>query len=247
MTVRSVQKGDSSGARGIPTAGLAVVDLVDGIPQVLGCLKRADGRYAWANTGFAERLGRRPEEVVGRTVEELFPRDFARSYAHQDARVLTTGQPLQGHLELIVRADGRIGWYVTSKTRLVDEAGATWGLAVLSVDLNAHLTSGHAGLARVIDEVRADVGRPWRVPELAALADLSPKQLERLARRTLGLSPQRLVQRLRVEHAVQEIVTTDASLGVIAADCGFYDQSSFTKQFRRVLGVTPGAYRRVRR
>ena len=169
------------------------------------------------------------------------------SYADQDALVLATGQPLQGHLELIVRADGRIGWYVTSKTRVLDESGGVWGVAVLSVDLNAHLTSGHAGLATAIDRVRADVSHPWRVPELAAIAGLSPKQLERLARRTLGTSPQRLVQRLRVERAVREIVTTDASLGTIAAECGFYDQSSFTRQFRRVLGVTPGAYRSVRR
>jgi AraC-like DNA-binding protein len=35
-------------------------------------------------------------------------------------------------------------------------------------------------------------------------------------------------------------------LGDIASECGFYDQSSFTKQFRAVLGVTPGAYRRLR-
>ena len=117
---------------------------------------------------------------------------------------------------------------------------------MLSVDLHAQLESGHSGLAAAIEAIRADVGQPWRVADLAALAGLSPKQLERLARRTLGLSPQRLVQRLRLEHAVHAIVTTDASLGEISAECGFYDQSSFTKQFRAVLGVTPGAYRRLR-
>ena len=213
---------------------------------MLGCLKGADGRYVWANDGFAERLGRPAEDIVGRTVDELFPLEFARSYAAQDAAVLGTGRPLQRQVELIVRADGRIGWFVTSKSRLLDDRGRAWGLAVLSVDLNAQLESGHSGLAAAIDAIRADVGRPWRLADLAALAGLSPKQLERLARRTLGLSPQRLVQRLRLEHAVHAIVTTRASLGDIASECGFYDQSSFTKQFRAVLGVTPGAYRRLR-
>ena len=243
MAVRLVQ---GTGA-GLPTSAVAFAELVEGIPQVLGCLKGADGRYVWANDGFADRLGRPADAIVGHTVDELFPLEFARSYAAQDAIVLGTGRPLQRQVELIVRADGRIGWFVTSKSRLLDDRGRTWGLAVLSVDLDAQLESGHSGLAAAIEAIRADVGRPWRVADLAALAGLSPKQLERLARRTLGLSPQRLVQRLRLEHAVHAIVTTDASLGEISAECGFYDQSSFTKQFRGVLGVTPGAYRRMRR
>jgi PAS domain S-box-containing protein len=230
----------------MPPSARAFAELVDGIPQVMGCVKGADGRYRWANSGFANRLGRPIDEIVGSTVQELFPPEFARSYEDQDARVLATGKPLQRHLELIVRADGAIGWYVTSKTRVVDGRDEPWGIAVLSIDLDAQLQSGHSGLAAVIESVRADVGHPWRVPEMAGVAGLSAKQLERLARRTLGLSPQRLVQRLRLEHAVHLIMTTQATLGAIAAECGFYDQSSFTKQFRSVLGVTPGAYRRVR-
>ncbi len=221
------------------------MELVDGIPQVLGCLKGSDGRYRWSNAGFALRVGRDVDAVVGRTVDDLFPPDFAQSYAAQDALVLATGRPLQRHLELIVRPDGDIGWYVTSKSCIHGTGGEPWGLAVLSFDLHAQLLSGHSGLARAIEAVRGDVGYPWRVAELAALADLSPKQLERLARATLGLSPQRLVQRIRIEHAVQLITTTSDTIGEIAASCGFYDQSSFTRQFRSVLGVTPGAYRRA--
>lgn len=217
---------------------------MDGLPQVLGCLKSPSGTYVWSNTGFANRLGMAPEAVVGQTVDELFPVEFARSYASQDAKVLTTGLPLQHHLELIVRADGNIGWYVTSKSRLLDGAGEVWGLAVLSIDLQSQLDSAHSGLADVIARVRSDLAHPWRVSELAAIAGLSPKQLERLCRRTLGIGPQRLIQRLRLEHAVQLITSTHEPLGQISAECGFYDQSSFTKQFRSVLGLTPGAYRR---
>lgn len=237
VTVRLVQSD-------FPPAARSFIDLVHGVPQVLGCLKSYDGRYAWSNAGFANRLGLAPEEVVGRSVDELFPPDFASSYTSQDAAVLATGRPLQRQLELIVHADGGIGWYVTSKSCVVASDGSRWGVAVLSFDLHAQLQSAHSGLARVIDHIRGDVGHAWRVSELAELAGLTPKQLERLARRTLGLSPQRLVQRLRIEHAVQLITTTRTSIGEIAATCGFYDQSSFTRQFRAVLGVTPGAYRR---
>jgi AraC-like DNA-binding protein len=81
---------------------------------------------------------------------------------------------------------------------------------------------------------------------MAEVAGISSTSLERLARRTLGLPPQQLLQRLRLEHAVTLITHTNMTLGDISAECGFYDQSSFTRQFRKVLGLTPGAYRRAR-
>ena len=49
---------------------------------------------------------------------------------------------------------------------------------------------------------------------------------------------------IRDEHAVRLLSSTSLTAGEIASACGFYDQSSFTRQFRSVLGLTPGAYRR---
>ena len=90
----------------------------------------------------------------------------------------------------------------------------------------------------------ARIDEPWKVTEIAAIAGLSTKQLERLTHRTLGLPPRAILQRLRIEHAVRLMGTTSMTVGEIAHACGFYDQSSFTRQFRSVLGLTPGAYRR---
>lgn len=218
---------------------------MEGLPAVLGCIKDVDGIYRYANTGFAERLGRRTDEIVGCSVEDLFPPEFASSYAAQDERVLATGRPLQHHLELIVRRDGRIGWYVTSKTRVSEAAGAPLCIAVFSVDLRAQMHSAHAGLAEALDALRTDVGRAWRVADLAQIAEISEKQFQRLTRRSFGLSPQQLVQRMRVEEAVRLMTVTRLPLGTISAECGFYDQSSFTRQFTKLLGITPGAYRRA--
>jgi len=218
------------------------VQLVDGVPQLMGSLKGLDGRYQYVNAGFSQRVGKDPAAIVGSTVHDLFAADLADSYADQDGSVLTTNRPLTSHLELIVRADRSLGWYVTSKST-VQHDGRVIGLSALSIDLNSQLQSGHAGLAAAISAIRSEVHRPWRVAELAAIAHLSPVQLERRCRGTLGLSPRRLIQRLRLERAVHLITTTDATLGDIASECGFYDQSSFTRQFRFVLGLSPGAYR----
>lgn len=62
---------------------------------------------------------------------------------------------------------------------------------------------------------------------------------------TLVLSSRKLLQRLRIEHSVHLVTTTDETVGDIAAACGFYDQSSFTRQFRAVLGLAQGPYRSI--
>lgn len=222
------------------------MELTEAVPQVMAAVKERDGRYVYANAGFCQRLGLPATAVLGRRVHDLFAPDLAASYAAQDQRVIESRAAMKGALELIVRADGTLGWYVTSKAPLIDDAGECQGVAVLSIDLNAQMTSGHAGLAAAIAAIREDVAHSWRLVELGAIADLSPKQLQRLCRKTLGISPQQLIQRLRLEEAVRLATTTDMTFGDIAAECGFYDQASFTKQFRRVLGLTPKTYRSQR-
>jgi PAS domain S-box-containing protein len=225
-------------------------ELVAGIPQVMASAKGVDGRYVFVNAGFCDRVGLTADRIVGHRVHEFFPEEMADSYAAQDAEVIKSGKPLRGHLELIVRADGSMGWYVTNKSALRGLPGdgdVVVGVAVLSIDLQSQVNSAHAGLASVIAAVRHDIHHGWRVAEMALVAGLSSTQLERLCRRTLGIPPQKLLQRLRLEHAVHLITTTQLSMGDISAECGFYDQASFTRQFRSTLGLTPGAYRRTAR
>lgn len=222
-----------------------LIELVDDLPQVMASAKDQQGRYIYVNSGFADRVGRAVRDILGGRVEDFFAPELARSYSAQDAHVLATGERLAGHLELIVRADGGLGWYLTSKSRLLDDDDQVAGVAVLSVDLKAQMDGSHAGLALMLAQVRAEPSAAWRVGELARVAGLSTTQLERLCRRTLGMSPRGLLQRLRVENAVRLLTSTSMTAGEIAAACGFYDQSSFTRQFRSVLGLTPGAFRRL--
>ncbi|MEQ1840448.1 MAG: helix-turn-helix transcriptional regulator, partial [Verrucomicrobiales bacterium] len=79
---------------------------------------------------------------------------------------------------------------------------------------------------------------------LAALAKLSVPHFNRLFRKVLRLSPMEYVLSLRVQEAQRLLSTTQSSLSEIAAATGFYDQSHFTKRFRRVTGMTPSEYRK---
>lgn len=208
------------------------------------CVKDLDGRYLAINQAFADRAGRRPNMVLGRTARDLFPDDLVDAYEAQDAQLLATGEPIRNELELILRPDGSRGWYVTTKTLL--RAGVEpAGIVVVSDDLrrSAEGTSNHTGLHAAIEFTRRSYAEPLKVADLAAAAGLTIAQLERATRRALGVSPKQLLIRTRIDEAVRLLDDTAVPLATIAGQCGFYDQSSFTRQFQRAVGITPGAYR----
>ncbi|MGL5808658.1 MAG: helix-turn-helix domain-containing protein [Nocardioides sp.] len=216
------------------------------LPHVMFCLKASDGRYLAANASFVRRAGvRSAAEVVGRRATDLFPAPLAAAYVAQDRAVFTTGRPVRFQFEIIASPDGGERWFLTSK-RLVGSAGEQVGtvLSVVSVEANLSRSGDEGpGVRRAIDYARAHFATPIRVEELAVIASMSTQGLERVVRRTLGVSPKQFVQRLRIDHAATLLATTDQLLAEIATACGFYDQSQLTRVFRAQTGLTPGAYR----
>ena len=109
----------------------------------------------------------------------------------------------------------------------------------------------HGGLApwqirRLKTHIEANLDATIRVKELAELARLSSFHFCRAFRESFGDSPHGYVMRRRVERAQGLMLTTNASLGQIAADCGLADQAHFNKLFRRFVGESPGMWRRAR-
>jgi PAS domain S-box-containing protein len=209
------------------------------------CAKDESGAYLTVNQAFADRAGARsPDDVVGRHAEDLFDAELAGSYSRQDAELWSSRQPLRNQLELIRRPDGSLGWYVTTKVLIGDVDGRSF-LASVSVDLRAagDAPTAHGGVAAAVTYVRSHCTEHVRIGDVAAAASMSVVQLERTTRRIIGISVRQLLVRFRVEHAVGLLATTDFALSEIAARCGYYDQSALTRQFRRVVGVSPGAYR----
>lgn len=226
-----------------------------GVPHTMFCAKGLDGRYVAVNRAFADRAGAPSvAAVLGHTAAELFPADLAESYEAQDQRVLATGEPIRNQLEMILRPDGTRGWYVTTKTRLVGHDGEVVGVVAVSYDLHAParpavgMADGatpdrHQRLRAAIDLARTRFAERVTVAELADAAGMSVTQLDRAMRRALGLSPKQLLVRARLDEAIRRLEDGDLPLATIASECGWYDQSSFTRQFRAAVGMTPGAYR----
>jgi AraC family transcriptional regulator len=83
--------------------------------------------------------------------------------------------------------------------------------------------------------------------DLAAACELSVRQFTRAFRTTTGMAPHQWLVQRRVGKATDLLSRSNRSLADIASDCGFADQSHFTRVFTRAVGLTPGEYRRARR
>jgi AraC family transcriptional regulator len=66
------------------------------------------------------------------------------------------------------------------------------------------------------------------------------------AKATLG-SPHAWLMHHRIEKAKGLLMSSARVLADVALDCGFADQSHLTRTFQRVVGMTPGAWRRLHR
>jgi transcriptional regulator GlxA family with amidase domain len=90
---------------------------------------------------------------------------------------------------------------------------------------------GHFSVANPIDQA-------------VRLSGIPARSFKRRFRNATGRAPIDYVQRLRVEEAKRRLERTDAPVDEISWNVGYEDPAFFRRLFKRVTGVTAGAYRR---
>jgi PAS domain S-box-containing protein len=227
------------------SAYLTMAELLDSAPTTLYCVKDIDGRYLAVNNAFVERTtASSRRDVVGKLATDLFPAELAERYLAQDREIIELRQPLRDEVEQITEASGAVAWYLTTKQPIFDDDQLV-AIAVVSIALGtpAALGAEHP-LRPVVAHIREHLADPMTVEELADVAQLPLRQFERLFRRTFGLPAKQYMTQVRVTAAGELLRSTPLPLAEIATRCGWYDQSAFSKQFTKVVGLTPGEYRR---
>ncbi len=97
---------------------------------------------------------------------------------------------------------------------------------------------------RAVCFIRDNLDGDLSVADLADVACLSPFHFARMFKDIMGKTPHSYVSEQRLEAAKRRILEGRDSLAGIALDAGFSSQSAFTRRFRAVTGLTPGAFRR---
>lgn len=96
----------------------------------------------------------------------------------------------------------------------------------------------------VLAAVRKDLAKAWTIDDLAALARLSPSQLFRRFKDTIGTTPMDWLRHERINQAKRLLVEPRAKISAVAAHCGYPDPYHFSRDFRRLTGYTPTKFRR---
>ncbi len=127
--------------------------------------------------------------------------------------------------------------------------------------LNAHFAHAYGGMRSTPANARGGLA-PWQerrckeimrdsrdehisLAHLAGECRLSRSYFARAFKKTTGQSPHRWLLVHRVEMAKRMLVSSDAAISEIALTAGFADQSHLTRVFSKVVGATPGAWRRA--
>ncbi len=202
----------------------------------------------FSSRGILHLYGMRDEsEIVGMTDFDLNPASMAEAYVEDDLQIYETGAPILEKVELWFDAQGLPDWYLVSKLPIRSRANEIIGIMGMLRPFTGRvpLPAAHQEVTPAVQYIRANFHRRIDLTDLAKAVGFSPRQLQRKFRQTLGLSPQELLLKTRIMAASRALREGDAPIAEIAAECGFYDQSSFTEHFRRYMGQTPLRFRKA--
>jgi AraC-like DNA-binding protein len=93
----------------------------------------------------------------------------------------------------------------------------------------------------VRDYLKAHYAENVSLSQLTSLTNLSPFYLLRVFRQRVGFPPHEYQTQVRVAHA-RKLIRTGTPLSQAALETGFFDQSHLTRNFKRIVGVTPHRY-----
>lgn len=225
---------------------LLVEHLFDQVPDIAFFIKDHLGRYIVANETLCQRCGlENKDDIIGKTADELFPAPMGTAFAEQDQEVLKQARSINARLELHIYSDGHEGWCLTYKEPILDRNKLIIGVSGISRDLHTFADNRDdlESVSEVLSYIQKHIDQPLRLPDLAEKVHLSVYQLDQRIRSIYQISSGQLITRTRIDAACHMLTATGKSISSIAQDCGYSDQSAFSRQFKQTTGLTPKAYR----
>jgi AraC-like DNA-binding protein len=159
---------------------------------------------------------------------------------------LLLNQPLAAFANRMVELDDVWGRDARRLAARLEEAtGWEQRFAILDAEIAARIARArpvHDVLRWIIDRLMDTRGQ-IRVDALVKGSGWSRRHLIARVRDEFGLTPKTLGRVLRLGQAVEVLRQGgEARLAEVAADCGYYDQAHFNRDFREFTGMTPGVF-----
>lgn len=124
--------------------------ILDNSPATIH-LKDAQSRYILANRRFQQRFHLSSEEIIGKSPNDLFPKERAEAVRHKDQQALAARAPVE--FEETLLEDGKLHTYLSVKFPLLDSAGVPYALCGISTDITER-KQAEVELQRSAEEIR---------------------------------------------------------------------------------------------
>ena len=98
----------------------------------------------------------------------------------------------------------------------------------------------------ILNHILENINQPLSVTEIAERANLVPQSFCRWFKQNTGQSYIKFLNKVRLEHACEMLLTADLPVHDIALQSGFDNVSHFNRTFKSNLGMTPSKYRQGR-
>lgn len=98
-------------------------------------------------------------------------------------------------------------------------------------------------IRQVVELMHRDYARPWTLEDLARSVGLSRTVLAEKFRVTMGDTPLSYLRAVRMQRAMRILSESDQPLEAIASEVGYQDAFSFSKVFKKTVGLPPRTFR----
>jgi AraC-like DNA-binding protein len=109
---------------------------------------------------------------------------------------------------------------------------------------NPKATERNHIVRKVLNYIESHLDDPLTRDIVAKKVGISPSRLSHLLKEENEQTYTEIVKRFRMERARDALIASDKSISLVAIECGFCDQSHFTKVFQKYFGLSPAEYRR---
>lgn len=223
--------------------------LLHGIDNTAIFFKNTCGDTIFGNQYLMKSLGLKEQaDVLRLSDQDIFPDHLVEKYRRDDEEVIQTQQPKQCIVELFTNKQGILSWNVTHKYPIFDKHHRVIGVMGSIQEykaINANAYHADEAILNSSEYIRQHFQEPISIQNLSNMSKLPIRQYQRHFKRFFNVSPQEYIIRHRLNYACEALRNSSVQISKVAIEAGFYDQSSFTRQFRKYLYTTPLKYRRA--
>lgn len=224
--------------------------LFEELPNILFFAKDLQGIIVSANKLFAQHCGFiNEEQIIGLCDDDIFPPELAEQYKLDDLALIKNSHAKKSIVELFPNYLGDPTWFITNKIPLFDSTGNIIGLCgtCQNLDDSSHFIRPYLALSDALDYIKHNYHKKILIEELASIVNLSVRQFERRFKETFKTTSHQYIVKLRILKSCKMLLNENITIAGIAINTGFYDQSAYTKSFKKYMGQTPTCYQKEHR